>query len=375
MRLNKILFTVPLLGLILSGCEEEAVVVEKTYRPVQYVKVEAQGSIKKETFSGVVEANLDAQLSFRVAGTISKRLVKVGQEVKAEQLLAELDTTDYKVSLQQARASLQQAIANQRNQKANYERVMGLYENNNSSKSDLDAARAGSDSAAAATAVSRQQVEAARLQLSYTQIKSPQECSIAEVLADTNEAVNAGQGVIRINCGACAKVKVSIPDRLINSIHNGDVVVVNASAFSGQDFPAKITEVGVAASSGGTFPVEALLSGESSGDCPALRAGMSANLVFDFSDSKMVDSANKLLVPYLSLGEDDKGHFVYVLKPIGNEIYQAERRSIEFKPGGNNGAEIVSGLEQGELVATAGVRRLLDGMQVTLLKKPILGNN
>lgn len=360
-----------LVSLFLVACEKQQVVSEKVYRPVQYIKVQPIGATVTDTFSGVVEADLDANLSFRVGGTITKRLVDVGDQVRANQLLAELDATDLQVSYQQAQASLAQAVANQRNQQANYDRVIELYENNNSSKSDLDAARAGADSARAATAVARRQAEAARLQVSYTQLRAPQVCSVAQILVDTSEAVNPGQGVIRVNCGSCAKVKVSVPDQLINNIQKGDSVKVVTSAFSGQQFDAKVTEVGVAASSGGAFPVEALLQGE----CPSLRAGMAASLIFDFTQLLQADNAKQLLVPYLSIGEDDKGNFVYVLNPIGDGIYKAERRSIEFVSSNDNGAEIISGVKAGELVATAGVRRLLDGMEVKLLDKPILGNN
>lgn len=360
-----------LVSLFLVACEKQKVVSEKVYRPVQYIKVQPIGATVTDTFSGVVEADLDANLSFRVGGTITKRLVDVGDQVRANQLLAELDATDLQVSYQQAQASLAQAVANQRNQQANYDRVIELYENNNSSKSDLDAARAGADSARAATAVARRQAEAARLQVSYTQLRAPQVCSVAQILVDTSEAVNPGQGVIRVNCGSCAKVKVSVPDQLINNIQKGDSVKVVTSAFSGQQFDAKVTEVGVAASSGGAFPVEALLQGE----CPSLRAGMAASLIFDFTQLLQADNAKQLLVPYLSIGEDDKGNFVYVLNPIGDGIYKAERRSIEFVSSNDNGAEIISGVKAGELVATAGVRRLLDGMEVKLLDKPILGNN
>ncbi|WP_395375674.1 efflux RND transporter periplasmic adaptor subunit [Marinicella sp. W31] len=371
-HINKILL-LSFVGLGLLACsQEEAPTTPKVYRPVQYVQVSPQGNILTDTFSGVIEADLDAQLSFRVGGTITKRHVEVGDEVVSGALLVELDNTDLQVAYQQAGASLRQAEANERNQQTNYNRVIELYENNNSSKSDLDAARAGAESAKAATAVARKQLEAARLQLSYAQLKAPQDCSIADILADTNESVSPGQGVVRINCGACAKVKVSVPDQLISNINKGDDVLVSSSAFSDQKFKAKVTEVGVAADSGGAFPVEALLQGE----CPNLRSGMSANVLFNFSRPSADGSKQQLVVPYMSLGEDELGNFVFVLQPQQNGIYKAERRSVEFIAGNNdNGVEIISGLQVGDLVATAGVRRLLDGMEVKLLDKPILGNN
>ena len=370
--INKILLLITV-GLGITACgQEQAAPPAKVYRPVQYVQVSPQGQVLTDTFSGVIEADLDAQLSFRVGGTITQRHVKVGDDVEAGTLLAELDTTDLQVAYQQAGASLRQAEANERNQQTNYSRVIELYENNNSSKSDLDAARAGAESAKAATAVARKQLEAARLQLSYAQLKAPQDCSIADILADTNESVSPGQGVIRINCGACAKVKVSIPDQLISSINKSDEVLVSSSAFPDQKFKALVTEVGVAADSGGAFPVEALLQG----DCPNLRSGMSANVLFNFSKPTSEGNQEQLVVPYMSLGEDDLGHFVFVLQPLQDGIYKAERRGVEFIAGNNdNGVEIVSGLQVGELVATAGVRRLLDGMEVKLLDKPILGKN
>lgn len=358
-----------LMSLLVIACEQEKVTIEKTYRPVQYTKVAPSGAQNKQTFSGVTEAGLDAQLSFRVSGTISKRLVKLGEEVAAGQILSELDATDYRVGLQQAQASLQQAIANQRNQKANYERVIDLYENSNASKSDLDAARAGAESAEAAVDVSRKQVESAQLQLAYTQLKAPQACSIAAVLADTNETVQAGQGVLRINCGRCIKVRVSIPEQFIQKIKTGSDVQVSASARPDKIYKAIVSEVGVAAASGGTFPVEVILQG----DCAELRTGMSANVQFDFS--QLLEGQSQIFIPYLSVGEDEKGHFVFVLAPIGEGIYRAEKRQVVIGEPAQNGLQIASGITEGELIATAGVRRLLDGMEVKLLEKPILENN
>lgn len=369
MKNTKNILLVSLLGLTLAACEQEQQVAEKTYRPVQYTKVAPSGGLIKQTFSGVTEAGLDAQLSFRVNGTIAKRIVKLGEKVTPGQTLAELDATDYRVALQQAQASLQQAQANQRNQKANYERVIDLYENNNASKSDLDAARAGAESAEAAAAVSRKQLESAQLQLSYTQIKSPQACSIAAVLADTNETVAAGQGVLRINCGRCTKVRVSMPEQFIQLIKTGTDVQVSASANPNKSYAAIVSEVGVAAASGGTFPVEVLMQG----DCPDLRAGMTANVQFDFSQQLTGEAS--LFVPYLSVGEDENGNYVFVLVAVENGIYRAEKRQVKVGEPAQNGLQIVEGLNEGDLIATAGVRRLLDGMEVKLLEKPILGLN
>ena len=355
--------------LCLSACEQEQPPAPKTYRPVQFTTVALAGGDFKQTFSGTIEAGLDADLSFRVAGSIVKRPVKLGEKVAAQSLLMELDATTFKVAVQQAQANLQQAIANARNQKANYERVIDLYENNNASKSDLDAARAGTESASAAAEIAKKQLESAELQLGYTRLVAPERCSIAAVLADTNEIVQAGQPVIRVNCGECPKVSVSVPEQFIQSIKTGESVQVSVNTGGMKSFKATVSEVGVAASTGGTFKVEALMLGQ----CPDLPTGMSANVTFDLSSQFPELSQNQVFIPYLSVGQDQKGHFVFVLIPLNDGIYRAERRGVTIGKEALNGLQIIAGLKPGELVATAGVRRLLDGMEVKLLDKPLLG--
>lgn len=361
---------ISLLTTLLLACEEKKKVTEKVYRPVQYVEVKSKPGEIKQTFSGVVEAGLDAQLSFRVNGTIEKRHVKLGDKVSKGQLLVSLDDTDYQVSVQLAQANLQQALANQRNNQAVYERTIGLYENNNAAKSDLDAARAAAESAKATSEVARKQLESAQLQLAYTKLQAPQSCSIAQVLADTNENVSAGQSVIRINCGQCSKVRVAIPEQYIQMIQTNKQVSVSSTANPDNTYQAVISEVGVAAATGGTFPVEAILQG----NCNELKSGMTANVKFDFSELFNELQEKPLFVPYLSVGEDKNGRYLFVLKAIGDGIYKAEKTKVVIGEKAQNGVQIITGIKEGDLIATAGVRRLINGMEVKLLDKPILGN-
>ena len=74
----------------------------------------------------------------------------VGTQVHRGNLLALLDPIDYLLGKQEALAAVQQAQAQERNARETYDRVKGLYENQNASLSDLEAARAGHDSAVAA---------------------------------------------------------------------------------------------------------------------------------------------------------------------------------------------------------------------------------
>ena len=76
-----------------------------------------------------------------VSGSVQKLDSAVGDRVEAGALLASLDPSDFVLQVQEAEASLDRAEAEARNSAANYERTRALYENNNASRTDLDAAQ------------------------------------------------------------------------------------------------------------------------------------------------------------------------------------------------------------------------------------------
>ena len=76
-----------------------------------------------------------------------------------------------------------------------------------------------------------------------------------------------------------------------------------------------------------------------------------------------------ILIKFIAVGEDRDGHYVFVLEPAEDETYVARRRSITINTTPDvERVPVLAGLEQGELIATAGVRRLVDGQVVTLLR-------
>ena len=76
----------------------------------------------------------------------------------------------------------------------------------------------------------------------------------------------------------------------------------------------------------------------------------------------------QLIVDFKAVSEDESGNFVYQLLPQGKDSYQAKKTPLQIGPLTNHGFVVVSGLKEGDLVATAGLRSLFDGMSVTLLE-------
>ncbi|MFQ5627374.1 MAG: biotin/lipoyl-binding protein [bacterium] len=97
-------------GMAIS-CGEKKQEQQKTLRPVRYQQVYASGGNRVRTFSGSAQAGVESRLSFKVAGTVQRIAVQVGDRVRVGQLIAEIDPADFQLQVQKSEASLNQAKA------------------------------------------------------------------------------------------------------------------------------------------------------------------------------------------------------------------------------------------------------------------------
>lgn len=343
------------------GCSGDKPESEPVIRPVRTMTVYSTGAGRTRTFSGTAEAGIEASLSFKVAGTVREVPVKVGDRVEKGDLLAALDPADYRLQVQEAEASLTRAQAESRNARSDYDRVRSLYENNNASRNDLDAARAGAESAEAQMKSAEKRLEQARLHLSYTRLSAPMAGAVSSVDVEVNENVAVGTPVVQLTGGSDIEVKVSVPEALISSIREGDPATVEFDALSsGQSMTGTVTEVGVSTGRGATtYPVTVRLEGNPD----EIRPGMTAQVQLRFPGSGDKD---RFLVPPGAVGEDREGRFVFLAEAAGEGMGVVKRREVEVGGLTDEGLEILSGLEEGDLLVTAGVNKLQDGTRVRI---------
>jgi RND family efflux transporter MFP subunit len=352
-----------LLAVVTGSCKKsEQPAPEPVIRPVRYQQVSSIGGTRVRSFSGAAKASAEIQLSFKVTGTLSRLPVNVGDFVKENTVIAELDPRDYELQVEDDQAALAQTRAQGRNAAADYERVRGLYENNNASKADLDAARTAAESADAKVRSMEKKLELARLQLSYTKLASPVDGAVAEVRAEVNENLSAAQTILTLHSGSRPEVEVTVPEALITQILRGSRVTVKFDALAGRTFSAMVTEVGVAPTgSATTFPVTVLLDRAA----PKILPGMSAEVAFTFTTE---GGSRRFVVPPQSVGGDPEGHFVYTLERGQEGLGVVRRRSVRIGELVTEGLEILEGLRDGDLVVTAGVSRIEEGQTVKLLE-------
>jgi RND family efflux transporter MFP subunit len=329
-------------------------------RPVRSEQVFAQGGDRVRTFSGAAQAAVESPLSFRVGGTLRSLSVSVGLEVAEGQLIASLDAQDFRLRVQQADAALRQAQAQATNASANYSRVRLLYESNNASRSELDAARSSSESAGAGVEAAENMLELRRLELGYTGLRAPFTGSISSVHVEEGQNVGPGQQIVTETSGGRLEVLVSVPEVLIGQVEVGQAVTVTFDALAGQSLGGRVSEVGVApAGMATTFPVTVRLD-ETTAD---VRAGMAAEVAFTF---EATDDRERFFVPSFSVGEDREGRFVFVVEPGDPGLWLALRRPVEVGELTAEGLEILSGLSDGDRIVTAGVSKITDSLVVRI---------
>ncbi|MEM6877021.1 MAG: efflux RND transporter periplasmic adaptor subunit [Bacteroidota bacterium] len=358
------------------GSSNTETTTEPLLRPVRYATIDQAGSLNAYSLSGVAQADQQSNISFRVGGSIRNLNVKLGDRVRRGQLIATLDPVDYSISRDQAAASEQGANANLvsaenqlANARSNYRRIEQLYENNSVPLSDFEQAKLNLESAESnyeavqsSLISATRQLEAARNQVSYTQLKAPFSGVISAVHVEVNELVNTGTPIVTLSSVENLEVSVGVPENMISQISNGLEVQVDFSVLPGEVFNGSVRELSYIAGTATTYP--AIIRLEEDDD--RIRPGMAANV--RLPNGEAVDQET-LICPVQAVGENSDGNFVFILEAQTDGGYRAMRRTVELAGLTEEGFLLKSGLEKGDLVATAGLKSLLDGMPIMLMEE------
>ena len=123
--------------------------------------------------TGRVEAEYSVDLVARVPGFLIKKYFKEGDFVKKGQLLFQIDPREYQIEVNNSRANMNQYGALLKNSQQELNRANALIKEDLISRSDVDSSLAARNQNRAQYEAARQQLELARVNLSYTSIKSP----------------------------------------------------------------------------------------------------------------------------------------------------------------------------------------------------------
>ncbi len=340
--------------LLVGGCGDQQSNTTETrpLRPVRTLVVDFPTEQNRRDFPAVVDASKKADLSFKIAGKIVKVQVKQGQEVEVGQLLAELDDSDIRIQLNDARASFDKA-------QADYERARKLIQTQVISQSDFDQLKAQFASAEA-------NLESVRNTLSYTRLHAPFSGVIARKFSENYQEINAKETIFALHDLSRIILKVDIPESLmINAGRNDDAsrprLSASFTALPETSFPLEFVEAATLADeSTKTFEVRLGMTPPRDHN---ILPGMAARVTAERQVIE-ADAASFVLPPQVVL-EDSAGRYVFVVTANEDGSGTVSRKAVSTGEINDNGIEILSGLSQGDRVITAGMSKVSDGLQVS----------
>ncbi|MFV9615626.1 MAG: efflux RND transporter periplasmic adaptor subunit [Gammaproteobacteria bacterium] len=337
---------------LLSACEEPAQTFVASSRPVKTMVIGDNQSGDSRAFPAVVDAIQKADISFRVNGNVHKILVKEGDEVKKGQLLAELDPTDFKITLKDRQASYDTA-------KANYDRAVKLVKKGAISQVDHDEIRAKFHSAKA-------NLDTARQDLRYTKLKANFDGYIAKRHIENFEEVIFSQTIFSLEDVSALKIKIDIPENLMILINtsgqNARQLYAVFDNISDQQFPLRFLEASTKADPN-TKTFKITLEMQTPENYNVL-PGMTATVIAQLHPDESQANTSVALPVSAVIADNEKQATVWVVDEKSMTV-----NSKKVIPGLMVGDTMqVDGLNPGERVVIAGAPFLRNNMKVTILE-------
>lgn len=344
--------------------EEQKQAEEIPPRAIKYMRLGEVAHSASRTLAGVVKAGTRSNVAFEIGGRAIVLDKSVGDTVKTGDQLAALDPEPFELKVNEAKFTLTQAQATLKDARQKHFQQEQLWKKRVTTRTAYDTAVSNLSNAEGQVGIATSQLDLRQRDLKKTKLIAPFPGRVAEKKVEVFEEVSAGQPVYVIQTDDENEVEVVIPENLIDRISVGNPVHVAFPPLGGLEVSGKVTEVSPVAGDANAFPVTIRLS-----DAPAeVRPGMSAEVTFEF-DTEATGKA--FSVPVGALKPDLKAKSATVF--VFNEKESVVRaRPVQVIGIQGNKPQIVGGVKAGEIIATAGVGHMYDGMKVRLLeqKKP-----
>ena len=341
---------------LLGGCRgEEAKVEQAIVRPVRVAVVGEAVRGHRITYSGAVRPRIESAIGFRVAGKIVERFVNVGDSVDVDQVIARLDDADLKLAANSAKAAVASARSRRNVASDNLERGKALLPKAIISQAAYDTRRNEMDAAVSALDSAEAQLRQATNAVGYATLKADKAGTVTAVMGEPGQVVSAGQTVITLAHAGETEIAVSVPEQDAGHLRIGQQAKITLWAGPRASLEGRIREIaGQADPASRTYAVRIAVSGSPQ----TMRLGMTASVAL-----RIDDEAAGVVVPLTALTESEGSPEVFVVDPTNEAV-----RKTPVSVGGiaEDGARITDGLHGGEVVVTAGVQFLRDGMRVRL---------
>jgi RND family efflux transporter MFP subunit len=347
---------------LITGCGRQApLTTHEVVRPVRTMILGVAPESGRRAFPGQAEANEEADLSFRLAGSLIELSANIGDTVKKGQVLAKLDPQDFEVRLRAADEELRAAQANLEIANIDLARQEALVKSRATPQKDVEKAAALVEFHKSNVAALTSKRDIAQSELGYAQLTAPFDGLIAARYVQNFQTVQTKQPVLRVLDTARIKFGIDLPETVMPLLPYVKEIWVTFQAAPGKKLPATIQEISHEASrSTRTYRVTVVM------DQPEgvrILPGMSGELRARAEAPSTQPNAMEVLTSAV-FENSDGTTCVWVVDPSNMTVH---RQPVKVSRPATAGF-LVEGLKSGQTIVTAGVHYLKEGQKVRIME-------
>src|SRR4051794_6902937 len=330
--------------------EASAVSDPRQEAPIVRLATAVRATGSERSFTGIIGARVQSNLGFRVAGKIVERLVNVGQQVKAGQLLMRIDETDFRLALTAKRNAVAAARASVIQLDADERRYAKLVSDGWVSRQRYDQAKAASDTAKAQLAAAEAEARVAENEATYSVLVADADGTVVETLGEPGQVVSAGQTVIRLAQAGPREAVVALPETIRPAI--GSVAEASVYGGDGQRYTAHLRQLSDSADAQTrTYEARYVLEGETAA------APLGATVTIRIASQA---SQPEVQVPLGAVLDNGRRTGVWMFDSVTSTVAFWPVRLVRV----TSETAVISGLSSGDPVVSLGAHLLQEGARV-----------
>ncbi len=310
----------------------------------------AASGTASSSFDGVVEAVRQTVVAAQVPGAVVQLDVKVGDRVKAGQLLLRIDARAADQNAVASEAQVQAARAALEMASKDFARQQQLFSKNYISKAAFERAESAYKSAQAQANSQLAQAGAARTQSNFYVVRAPFAGVVSDLPVSLGDMAMPGRALLTLYDPAALRVTAALPQSAVSAMTPGQLPRIELPGLKpapGSDnsiTPAKVQILPTVDASTHTVQLRAELPGDLAGAVP----GMFARVWLPLGTGSASQGTAPVSVPRRAVVRRAEMTGLYVLDPSGKPVL----RQVRLGRAEGERIEILSGLNAGEPVVT-----------------------